>query len=188
MPLSFYMTIIPGAIQLVSAVEGKVWLFHGVLVVEWTDGALCLTFVACRSVHIKASSRLIYGKIPILTTSALITALISCRLYVSISGWGIRIVTLCNDFHHTQVKMHPYHDLAPSWPDCWTGRTMPRCRRGQISNSVEIWILGLPQLEPLQILCTGCLASQTWLVFLREGGEDDTRKEISSSKSKNMTS
>ena len=64
----FIWFVIPGVIESVSAVEGKGCLFHGVLVVEWTDVAFCLSFVACRSVHIKNSSRLRYGKVPVVTT------------------------------------------------------------------------------------------------------------------------
>ena len=54
--------------------------------VQWTDVALCLSFVACWSVHIKTSSRLRCRDIPILDHRALITAMIS------ISGLRIKIV------------------------------------------------------------------------------------------------
>ena len=47
------MAVIPGAIESISAVVGKGWVFHGVLVAEWTDVAFCFSFVACKSVHIK---------------------------------------------------------------------------------------------------------------------------------------
>ena len=45
----------------------------------------------------------------------LITAMISCRIYVSICGLSIRIAyyTLCTDLHHTGVKMHPHNDQLP---------------------------------------------------------------------------
>jgi len=62
MPLSLYVAVIPGAIETISAAEGKD--FHRVLVIERTGVNFCFSLVACRSVHIKTSSKLIYGKIP----------------------------------------------------------------------------------------------------------------------------
>ena len=62
------MAVIPEAIEPISAVEREGCVFQGVLVVECTEVAFCLSFVACGSVQIKTSFRLIYGKIPIFTT------------------------------------------------------------------------------------------------------------------------
>ena len=45
--------------------------------VEWTDVALCLSFIAFGSVHIKTSSRLICRNISIFDHTALINAMIS---------------------------------------------------------------------------------------------------------------
>ena len=61
------MAIIPGEIESISAVKRKDWFFHAVLVVEWTDVAFCLSFVARKPLNTKKSCKS-YEKIPILTT------------------------------------------------------------------------------------------------------------------------
>ena len=106
MPLSRYIAVIPGAIESISAVEGKGWLFHSVLVIEWTGVALCASFVMCRSVHVKTSFRLICRKIPIFHNCNYIVPPLCFTQWLK--------YTLCNDFHHAWAKIHPwpYHHLT----------------------------------------------------------------------------
>ena len=70
--------------------------------VDWRD---FLSFFS--RVWVCTQKNILSGSIrenPYFDHTALITAMISCRLYVSLSGLGVGIVTLCNDFHHARVS------------------------------------------------------------------------------------